>query len=82
MGFAMIPIVGAMGSGFEVSNWYMRKHAMQNAADAATIAAATNGSSNYNMEAKAVAAQNGFVDGSQQRHGNGIEHGIMPVRRQ
>jgi Flp pilus assembly protein TadG len=64
MGFAMIPIVGAMGIGFEVSNWYMRKHAMQNAADAATIAAATNGSSNYNIEAKAVAAQYGFVDGA------------------
>ena len=50
--------------GFEVSNWYMTKHAMQNAADAATIAAATNGSSNYNLEATAVAAQYGFVNGS------------------
>ncbi len=64
MGFAMVPIVGALGIGFEVSNWYLRKHAMQNAADAATIAAATNGSSNYNIEAAAVAAQYGFVNGS------------------
>jgi Flp pilus assembly protein TadG len=64
MGFAMVPLVGALGIGFEVSNWYMRKHAMQNAADAATIAAATNGSSNYNIEATAVAAQYGFVNGS------------------
>jgi Flp pilus assembly protein TadG len=64
MGFAMIPIVGAMGAGFEFANWYMRKHSMQNAADAATIAAIINGSANYNIEAKAVAAQYGFVDGS------------------
>ena len=64
MGFAMVPIVGALGIGFEISNWYMTKHAMQNAADAATIAAATNGSSNYNIEAAAVAAQYGFVNGS------------------
>jgi hypothetical protein len=64
LGLSMVPIVGVLGMGFEVGNWYMRKHAMQNAADAATIAAATNGSSNYNIEAKAVAAQYGFIDGS------------------
>jgi Flp pilus assembly protein TadG len=64
MGLSMVPIVGALGLGFEVSNWYMRTHAMQNAADAATIAAATNASSNYDVEAKAVAGQYGFVDGS------------------
>ena len=64
MGLSMVPIVGALGLGFEVSNWYLQKHAMQNAADAATIAAATNASSNYATEAKAVAAQYGFVDGS------------------
>jgi hypothetical protein len=64
MGLAMVPIVGALGLGFEVSNWYLRKHAMQNAADAAAIAAATNGSLNYNIEAKALAALYGFVDGS------------------
>src|ERR1700722_3580754 len=62
MGLSMVPIVGALGLGFEVSNWYLQKHAMQNAADAATIAAATNASSNYATEAKAVAAQYGFVD--------------------
>jgi Flp pilus assembly protein TadG len=64
MGLSLVPIVGALGLGFEVSNWYLRKHAMQNAADAATIAAATNASTNYDVEAKAVAAQYGFVDGS------------------
>ncbi len=64
MGLSLVPLVGALGLGFEVSNWYLTKHAMQNAADAATIAAATNASSNYAVEAKAVAAQYGFVDGS------------------
>jgi len=37
---------------------------MQNAADAAALAAATNGGANYDVEAKAVAAQYGFVDGA------------------
>ena len=64
LGLSLVPIVGALGLGFEVSNWYLRQHAMQNAADAAAIAAATNASSNYDVEAKAVAAQSGFVDGS------------------
>jgi Flp pilus assembly protein TadG len=64
MGGLMVPMVGAMGLGFEVSNWYMTKRAMQNAADAAVIAASTNGGSNYDVEAKAVAAQYGFDNGS------------------
>src|SRR5215475_15686968 len=62
----MVPLVGTIGLGFEVSNWYLTTRAMQNAADAAAIAAATNatnGGSNYDVEAKAVAAQYGFVDG-------------------
>jgi Flp pilus assembly protein TadG len=57
-------LIGGLGIGFEVSNWYMTQRAMQNAADAAAIAAATNGGSNYFTEAKAVAAQYGFADGS------------------
>src|SRR5215470_2662437 len=64
MALLTVPLVGALGMGFEISNWYLTKHAMQDAADAAAIAAATNGSSNYDIEAKAVAAQYGFVDGS------------------
>jgi hypothetical protein len=63
MGLLLIPLVGALGVGFEVSNWYMTARGMQNAADAAAIAAATNGGSNYDVEAKAVAAQYGFVNG-------------------
>ena len=56
-GFAMVPIVGALGLGFEVSNWFMTKHARQNAADSAAIAAATKVSPNYNLEGM-VAASN------------------------
>jgi Flp pilus assembly protein TadG len=63
MGFLFPIFAGTLGLGFEVSNWYRLKHAMKNAADAATIAAATNGGSNYDVEAKAVAAQYGFVNG-------------------
>jgi len=64
MGFLIIPLVGALGIGFEVSNWYMNARGMQNAADAAALAAATNGGANYDVEARAVAAQYGFVDGA------------------
>jgi hypothetical protein len=64
MGFLMIPLVGALALGFEVSNWYMITRGMQNAADTAAVAAATNGGSNYDVEAKAVAARYGFVDGT------------------
>src|SRR5579859_4737478 len=64
MGVLLPVIVGGLGLGFEVSNWYMRTRSMQNAADAAAIAAATNASSNYDVEAKAVAAQYGYVNGS------------------
>jgi hypothetical protein len=64
MGVLMIPLVGALGLGFEVSNWYLTARGMQNAADAAALAAATNGGSNYDVEARAVAAQYGFVNGT------------------
>lgn len=63
MGLLIVPITGTLGLGFEISNWYMGKRAMQNAADAAAIAAASNGSSNYDIEAKAVTALYGYVDG-------------------
>jgi Flp pilus assembly protein TadG len=64
MGVLLIPLVGALAIGFEVSNWYMTTRDMQNAADAAAMAAATNAKSNYDIEAKAVAARYGFVDGA------------------
>jgi Flp pilus assembly protein TadG len=57
-------LIGAMGLAAEVSYWHLNHRAMQNAADVAAIAAATNGGSNYAAEAKAVAAQYGFQDGT------------------
>ena len=57
-------LIGILGLGMEVTNWYMRTRGMQNAADAAVIAAAGNATSNYNIEAAAVAANYGFVNGT------------------
>src|ERR1700730_694992 len=53
-------LIGAMGLAAEVSYWHLNQRAMQNAADAAAIAAATNGGSTYAAEGKAVAAQYRF----------------------
>jgi Flp pilus assembly protein TadG len=64
MGFLAIPLLGFLALGFEVSNWYLITRGMQNAADSATIAAAINNGANYDLEARAVAAQLGFVDGA------------------
>jgi Putative Flp pilus-assembly TadE/G-like len=64
MGLLFPVLLAALGLGFEISNWYMKKRAMQNAADAAAIAAASNGEDNYNIEAMAVAAHYGFIDGT------------------
>ena len=55
--------LGAIGIGTDVASWYMSQRSMQNAADAAVIAAASNGGSTYASEAKAVAARYGFADG-------------------
>src|SRR3954453_5223815 len=57
-------LIGAMGIAAEVSYWRLHQRAMQNAADAAAIAAATNAGSTYVAEAQAVAAQYGFQNGS------------------
>jgi Putative Flp pilus-assembly TadE/G-like len=64
MGFLIIPLVGFLALGFEVSNWYSVTRGMQNAADSATLAAAINNGANYDVEARAVAAQYGFVNGT------------------
>ena len=63
---AMPVLAGAMGLAAETSYWYVHKRGIQNAADAAAIAAATgaNASSNYSAQALAVAAQLGFTNGS------------------
>jgi hypothetical protein len=62
MGFLFPVLLAGFGLGFEISSWYMRTRSMQNAADAAVIAAAANGEDNYNVEAAAVAAQYGYVN--------------------
>jgi len=64
MGFLFPVLLAGFGLGFEISNWYLRSRAMQNAADAAVMAAASNGEDNFNVEATAVAAHYGFVDGT------------------
>src|SRR3981189_3412394 len=63
-GFLMVPLGGSLGVGVEVANWYLTKGPRKTAADGAVVAAASNVSSNYDVEAKAVAAQYGFVNGS------------------
>jgi Flp pilus assembly protein TadG len=60
---SMPMLIGGLGLGFEVSNWYLKQRGMQNAADAAVLAATSNGGSNYDVEARAVAAQYGFATG-------------------
>lgn len=64
MALALPVVLGAAGLGIEVTNWLMTQRSMQNAADAAVIAASTNASGNYATEARAVAAQYGFQNGS------------------
>ena len=61
---AMPVLVGTMGLAAETSYWYVHQRGMQNAADAAAIAAATNAGSGYAAEAQAVAAKYGFQNGS------------------
>src|ERR1700751_5466203 len=63
MGFLLPPLIGTFGLGYEVANWYLTTRSMQNAADSAALAAATNASTGWDTEARAVAAQYGFADG-------------------
>jgi Flp pilus assembly protein TadG len=46
MALILPALIGALGLGFEISNWYLTNRSMQNAADSAAIAAASNASSN------------------------------------
>ncbi len=60
-----LPVMLAMlGLGFEIAQWYQTKRSLQNAADAAALAAATNGASTASDDAKATAASYGFSDGT------------------
>jgi len=57
-------LIGIVGLAIDVGMWYRTSRAVQNAADAAVIAAAIDGTGSYQSTAKAVTAQYGFVDGS------------------
>jgi Flp pilus assembly protein TadG len=64
---AIIPLVGIMGLATEGSSWFLIQRGAQNAADAAVLAAATNGSGNpsgttYITEGRAVTASYGFTN--------------------
>jgi Flp pilus assembly protein TadG len=64
----MAPIfIGALALGSETGVWYSTQEKMQGAADYAAISAAIGlnaGDTNYTLEANAVAASNGYVNGS------------------
>ncbi|HIJ63232.1 MAG TPA: hypothetical protein HPQ04_11120 [Rhodospirillaceae bacterium] len=62
--FILPMLVGAFGLGVEIGFWYWQQRGMQNAADAAALAAATNGTATYAGEALAVAARYGFSNGA------------------
>lgn len=64
MALSMTGLIGAAGMGVEVGLWYLERRNMQHAADAAAIAAATNGGAYYLQEARAVASQYGFTHGA------------------
>jgi Flp pilus assembly protein TadG len=57
-------LIGGMGLAMESAYWYVDARGMQNAADAAALAAATDGTTNYQSTASAVAAQYGYVNGA------------------
>jgi Flp pilus assembly protein TadG len=61
---ALTALIGVVGLAVDVGMWYRTNRALQNAADAAVIAAALNNTASYQSEAKAVAATYGFVDGA------------------
>lgn len=65
----LVPLVGIMSVASETSSWFLFHHAMQSTTDAAVLAAASNGdagggNTNYQQEAKAVASNLGFTNGS------------------
>jgi Flp pilus assembly protein TadG len=57
-------LIGAMGLAAEVSYWRFLRQGMQNASDAAAIAAATTTGSNYVAVGQSVSAQYGYTNGS------------------
>ena len=64
MAFVLTALIGVAALGVEASEWFMIRHALQNAADTAVLAASMNGQSNYDTEAKAAVALYGIIDGT------------------
>jgi Flp pilus assembly protein TadG len=64
--FALIAtlVIAVLGLGIDAGAWHRVDRSLQNAADASAVAATRNGTSSYQSEAKAVAAQYGLVDGT------------------
>lgn len=65
----IVPLAALLGMATEGGSWFLITRAMQNAADSAVIATATNGGNavsgtDYVNEGKAIAASYGFVNGS------------------
>jgi Flp pilus assembly protein TadG len=71
-------LLSALALGFEIGQWYMTKWSMQNAADSAAVAAATNGGSNYDVEARAVTAKYGYTNGSENVTVTAINNATCP----
>lgn len=61
--FALPALIATLALGTEVSYWLVKNRSLQNAADSAVIAASIDASTSYLVQAKAVAARYGFVDG-------------------
>jgi Flp pilus assembly protein TadG len=64
MALGLTVLIGIVGLAIDVGLWYKTNRGLQNAADAAVIAAALDGTDAYASQAKAITAQYGFVDGS------------------
>jgi Flp pilus assembly protein TadG len=63
----IVPLVGIMGVATETGNWFLIQRSMQNAADSAAIAAATNANTtgnSYQLEGKSVATKFGYTNGA------------------
>ena len=77
---ALPALIGGTGLGVEVSYWYLTQRSMQNAADSAAIAAATNGTANYAAEAKAAAGEIRLCGRHKQHHCHRVEYCTLPLR--
>jgi hypothetical protein len=68
MAIVLIPLVGAFAIATETSSWFLNQRSMQNAADSAALAAATNNTggktpANWDQEARGVATRYNYTSG-------------------